>query len=506
MKLRTTHPLCAVILGAFALPHPAVAQSGPEIAREALARYSDRVANVNEYTLVQEINGTRATAHFEKRVVDGNTTFVSISAFTVIQEALDKQRTGILLAMVQANLGGASLEPELSSAPYGQLKNFLGAAGEISSSVLGGGLDGGVAGALGSEAPLDAVRDILVRAAVRTGLEQVAGALGGSTEGQMAQLAGALAGLGDESILGQLGKIALGELKSVALEKLAGALGGPLASTATSLLSGGGLEGLADKFGSAGRPGSAMAPQAAGGLAQAGLSALMGGAGMLALDAIMPDLDELDLPTDRMRGPDAYEVLRVAGPSLRVTGSEKIDGNDTWVLEVVDLAGLDLPEAEEFDPTGITLRLDKAQYVVRRTVVSGDLEMEGETIPISMETRLEDYREVDGLLYPFRTVSLIRGMQAAITDEERAEFEQLLPVLQEQMKEMEKQLAQIPPEQRAMVEQLMQQRMPQQEQSFKQLEAMVAAEPTEIVVEVVELRVNQGRPESLRPINLRPPS
>ena len=497
MNIRTPHLMCTLILGTFALPSPAAAQSGPPIVQEALARYADRVANVNEYTLVQEINGTRATAHFEKRVVDGRTTFVSISAFTVIQEALDQQRAGILRAMLLVNLGGASVKPELSSASYGQLRNFLGAAGEIGSSVLGGGIEG---------APRDAVRDVLVRAAARTGFKQVAGALGGATGGQMDQLAGSLAGLGEQSILGQLGKIALGKLKSLALEKVAGALGGPLASAATGMLGGGGMKGFANRLGGAGRPGGAMAPQAAGGLAQAGLSALMGGVGVLALDAIMPDLDELDLPTERLRGPDVYELLRVAGPNLRVTGSEKIGGNDTWVLEVADLNGLDLPDAKEFEPTGITLRLDKALYVVRQATVSGDLKMKGKTIPLSMETRLEDYREVDGLLYPFRTVSLIQGMQATVTNKERAELAQLRPMIEQQMKGLDKQLAQMPPEQRAMFEQLMSQRLPQVQQSLQQLEAMAAPEPTEIIVDVVELRVNQGRPESLRAIQLRPPS
>ncbi len=503
MRIPTPYLVFTLILGTFALPHPVAAQSGPEIVQQALARYSDRVANVNEYTLTQEINGTRATTHFEKQMVAGRATFVSISAFTVIQEALDKQRAGILQAMLLVDLGGASLKPELSSASYAQLMNFLGAAGKIGSSALGGGIES--PGSTGS--PLGAVRDVLVRAAKRTGFEQVAGALGSATDGQMGQMAGVLAELGEESILGQLGKYALGELKNLALEKVAGALGGPLASAATGILGGGGLDGLANMMGGAGgRPGSAMPPQAAGGLAQAGLSALLGGVGILVLDAISPDLDELDVPTDRLRGPDVYEVLRAAGPSLRVTGSEEIDGNDTWVLEVVDLAGLDLPDAKEFDPTGITLHMDKALYVVRRAVVAGDLKIDGKTTPISMETRLEDYREVDGFLYPFRTVSLIRGMQATVSDKNRAELAQLTPFLEQQMKGMEQQLAQIPPEQRAMIEQLMRQRMPQVQQSLKQLEAMAAPEPTEITVEVIELRVNQGRPESLRAINLRPPS
>ena len=93
-----------------------------------------------------------------------------------------------------------------------------------------------------------------------------------------------------------------------------------------------------------------------------------------------------------------------------------------------------------------------------------------------------------------------------MTDKERAELAQMRPVMEANMKEMEASLADVPPEQRAMVERMMRQQMPQMEQMMKQMEALSAAEPTEIVTAVVELRVNQGRPEGLRALKLGPPS
>ncbi len=505
MTTRSRHLGRILALGALALPDPSAAQSGSEIVEEALARYAQRIADVNEYTVVQQINGIRATSHFEKRTVDEHPVFVSVSIFTVIQDALDKQRGGILAAVAMASLGGASIEPEVSSASYGQLRRFLSAAGQIAPSVLGDGIGGAVDGVFaGDGPPLEAVQDILVRSATQAGLERLGGALGGATGEQMGQLAATLAGLGDESILGQLGKITAGELKSLALEKLAGVLGGPLASTATDLLSGGGVGGLADMLGGAGGPGSAMAPRATGGLAQAGLGALMGGVGILALDAITPDLDALDRPMGRTVGPDVHELLRVTQTHTRVSGSEEVAGHDTWVLEVANLAALDLPEAADFSPTGFTLHIDKRLYVVRRATVSGNFEMDGELVQFSMETQLEDYRDVHGLLHPFRTSSLIRGMESTLTDKERAELARMRPVMEENMKEMEASLAYVPPEQRAMVERMMRQQMPQMEQMMAQMEAMAASEPTAITAEVIDLRVNQGRPESLQPLKLQP--
>jgi len=495
-----------LIVATLALPVSVAPQSGPQVVEQVLQRYSQRVASVNEYTTVQEINGIRATFHFEKRTVDGHPTFVSVSVFTVIQEALDKQRDGILAALVMANLGGASIELEVSSASYGRLRQFLSAAGQIAPSLLGDGVGGVVDGALaGDGPPLDAIQDILVRSAVQAGLDRLGGALGGATGEQIGQLAATLAGLGDESILGQLGKIALGQLKSFALEKVAGILGGPLASAATEVLSGAGVGGLADIFGAGGGRESARGPNAVGGVAQAGLGALMGGVGLVALDAIMPDLDALDESLSRMAGPDVHEILRAAGRHTSVEGSEEIAGHDTWVLGVTDLAALDLPDAADFDPTGLTLHIDKDLYVVREVSLSGDFEMDGEVVSLSMETRFEDYREVDGLLHPFRTATLIRGMESTFSDEERAGLAQMGPLMEERMKEIEAALADVSPEQRAAVERMLRQQMPQTRQMMTQAEAMAAEQPTEIMAQVVELRVNRGRPESLRPLGLGRP-
>ena len=49
-----------------------------------------------------------------------------------------------------------------------------------------------------------------------------------------------------------------------------------------------------------------------------------------------------------------------------------------------------------------------------------------------------------------------------------------------------------------MMEQMMRQRMPQMEQMMKRMQAMGSEEPTEIIVQVLDLRVNQGRPPELR--------
>lgn len=543
-----------------AATHPALAQSGEEIARTALERYAERVSGVDDYTVVQEVMGEEVTLHFEKEMEDGFPTFVPVSTFTVLQERVDAHRSSFMAAAMTAGLGSL-VESELSAASPGQIGEFLGTAEELGVQVLGGGAEtaggaggpgeaaagaaaAGVGAAAAGDSPVDAVRDILVRSAARAGLEKLGGAVGGATAEQIAELAGGLMGLGDQNILGQLGQIALGELKGLALDRLAGALGGPVGALAGQALSGGGLGGIASALGAAAPGGlggllggaapggmaaaggagiagamgggglasvlggAAAGPgglaagvgmQALGGLAQAGLGALMGGLGGVMAGAMTPDMSQFDRAMGRTMGPDPYALMASVAPHARVEGSEKMAGHEVWVLTVDDLSAVELPDAEDFTPDGIMLHVDKELYVLRRATVSGEVRAEGEMVPVSLETRLADYRDAgSGLIYPFRTVTVVQGMGATLSEKERAQLEQMGPMMREQMEKMMEELEKMPPEQREMAEQMMLQQMPQMEMMMKQMQAMAGEESGGITVQVLELRVNEGRPESLQ--------
>ena len=87
-----------------------------------------------------------------------------------------------------------------------------------------------------------------------------------------------------------------------------------------------------------------------------------------------------------------------------------------------------------------------------------------------------DYREVQGLLIPFRTVTTIEGLAAAIDPEVKAQFE-----------EMQLELEALPAQQRAMIIELMAEQM-------EQFEAMMVDDSAPMVVEVLvtDVRVNEG--------------
>ena len=74
----------SALLLAIVAPGGAFAQSGPldsdavQILEEAKARYLERVEGVDNYTLVQTVNGRKTAIYFERHMVDGMPTFVIV--------------------------------------------------------------------------------------------------------------------------------------------------------------------------------------------------------------------------------------------------------------------------------------------------------------------------------------------------------------------------------------------------------------------------------------------
>lgn len=182
-----------------------------------------------------------------------------------------------------------------------------------------------------------------------------------------------------------------------------------------------------------------------------------------------------------------YTDVYAAAPELkehsRYGGTEQVDGSEVHVLIIDDLAALDLaptttPEDTEFHPRNGRIYVDSELWVPRRMEFVGDLDTGGELVEVTSVIDLQDYRDDEGMLLPYRTVVRMDGLGAAIDPEMRAELEDL-----------QRQLAELPEEQRAMVEQMFAGRM-------EQMEALLEAENGGMTVEmtVLEVRVNEGPP------------
>jgi len=174
-------------------------------------------------------------------------------------------------------------------------------------------------------------------------------------------------------------------------------------------------------------------------------------------------------------------------------GTEQVAGHDAWVISLDDFSGIDLgagmgPGATGnseggFHPTSMKLWLDRDRYVTLRTSMTGTMEMEGQSTEVTFDARMDDYREVDGMLHPFHTEVSIEGMTGALTSGQQVQLSEAQKQLQAQLENMDE-------AQRAMVEKMMKDRMPD-------METMAGSGAMTFTMEVGELRVNEGLPEAM---------
>ena len=175
-------------------------------------------------------------------------------------------------------------------------------------------------------------------------------------------------------------------------------------------------------------------------------------------------------------GPDLVEHGRYAG-------EEQIDGSAAHVLAVDDLSALDIaqpsgPGDMEFVPRSGRIFVDAEMMVPRRMEFTGDATTPDGTQEITMRMDMEDFRDVEGLVIPHRTVMNIEGFGAMID-----------PEMQAQLAEMERQLAALPADQRQILERML---GPQMEQIRQMMAGGGGAMTTEITV--TDVRVNAGPP------------
>jgi hypothetical protein len=133
--------------------------------------------------------------------------------------------------------------------------------------------------------------------------------------------------------------------------------------------------------------------------------------------------------------------------AAKLDGVEDIDGSRSYKLVIDDVASV--PAINEMSGTGpvkakrVTIWLDVAQYVPRKMEMLADLTMNGATREITVSMLLQDYRTVEGVLHPFKTVVKNEGLQDAITPEQRR-----------QMAEARARIAALPDAQRAIAERM----------------------------------------------------
>ncbi len=173
---------------------------------------------------------------------------------------------------------------------------------------------------------------------------------------------------------------------------------------------------------------------------------------------------------------DPFSAFQSWMESASIEGSENIEGHDTWIISTNDLSAMSgQPLADQGMEEGtVRMFVDKDEHILRRTVFEGIMNDGSGPREVQMTMDMGDYRNVDGVLHPF----LVSGsVQGAMDDEEAKQ-------MQEQLKEAEAQLEQLPAALRG-----------QLESQLEQMRSMATGGGMTFQVVTKELTVNQGPPQ-----------
>jgi len=194
------------------------------------------------------------------------------------------------------------------------------------------------------------------------------------------------------------------------------------------------------------------------------------------------------IPQDDMAADWANPFQQAWVERVRLEGADQVDGRPVRVLVMDDFTGLELPRMPgqtgrdaDFRPKSMRFSLDD-DYLIRKVEMDAEaVQDDGTTAPLHLIVYLEDYRDVDGYVHPFRTRTITEGMLgAANVDQEE---------LRAQLEAMRRQIASTPEAQRGMMERMM---GPQ----LERLQAMLSSEEgeMEMTMTVTDLKVNAGPP------------
>lgn len=456
--------LAALFLLVAHLLYPAVGSAqdtAADIVSRVQALRAARVADVSDYTLVREVDGREMITYYERKEQGG----------TVVFEPVGPLRLGLVS-------GAFDGTPLARYAPGGNV--------------------------------LEGLRDALIDAALDAGIAALSQQIGGAAAGQVASIVESLispppAGADDETRLGSLvdvdalkGALVDGALKA-GMQMLASELLGLSASSGQSLLDAmrgkaspdqllgelgdmvlPGQGGSSSAYGSSAGGMPAMGAAPAGDLTQAGINALTRIGGELITRAMVNATDTV--LTQRSIGElDLYVAIGQLEERFRLQGTERLNGRDTWVLLADDLGGL--VDENELRSGQFRVWVDRDLLVPLQAEISGKTRVEGSWKDIRITAVREAYQEVEGMLFPQRSVTSISGIGTVFSD---SEYEQL----QQKISEASKQYEQLPPQMRAMAEQMMQGQM-------AQLESVSGSGSMQVEALLVEARVNAGPPPEL---------
>lgn len=170
---------------------------------------------------------------------------------------------------------------------------------------------------------------------------------------------------------------------------------------------------------------------------------------------------------------------------MSLEGEDAVEGVSCNVVVLDDFEGLDLApamgaagEQGGFEPQTMRMCVDPGEYLIRKVEMAGLMTGMQEASEITTTMVFSDYREVDGVVHPFRVEITTAGIGEAMGGEQ-AEAAAAL-------EELRRQLEALPESQRQAMEGMMEDRM----EAMGAMMGVAGGEP--LVVETTALEVNRG--------------
>lgn len=117
-----------------------------------------------------------------------------------------------------------------------------------------------------------------------------------------------------------------------------------------------------------------------------------------------------------------YRLFPLLADRAALAGRTRFDGRPVWHVVVSDFGGLRLEgmtplrAGGRFRPQRLDLLLDTGSHVLRRLRLQGKMVTDSGSRPLAVEAEFGDYREVQGMLHPFRLTLTVRGITATMPE------------------------------------------------------------------------------------------
>jgi hypothetical protein len=152
----------------------------------------------------------------------------------------------------------------------------------------------------------------------------------------------------------------------------------------------------------------------------------------------LEDPEDAEISGSLLHSPQLLEELK---SRAEYQGTSSLNGFKTHIVFSDKLSDL-FPAEEEthIEFRNVKFYIDTADLVIRKIEYEMKAEIDGrQPQTINQSITMDDYRDIEGMMIPYKTTLILEGITGAMTEEERQEAEQAVAQLEQQMEQMSEQ-------------------------------------------------------------------